>query len=226
MAILFMGTAGLVAFGFTLIFNNIQHLAIIVLVGLLTLGAIGCWLIIGFLGWRWFRNQNQHPTAPGYMPQQIPTNSPVAPLINVAPVRANWQVPPSYQAQLVPAVNLTPAEFEQEVAWVLGHRFGLQAEVIGKTNDGGIDVNLYDAAGVRVAIVQAKRYDTSKALNPGFLRELDSCKRRMNVPNAYLVTTAHFSLSVSQQAQQMGIYLIDGQLFESWRQSVYAVYPR
>jgi len=216
----------LVIIGLTLIISNIQHLVAMLVAAMLMLGAVMCWLIIAFIGWRWLRDRTGYMSVQRQQSPRYTTNSAsrepkqlIQPIVNtVPPIYSSFQ---TNQGPKIPSASLSPAQFEQEVAWVFGHRFGLRSEVVGKANDGGIDVKLYDSAGTLVGIIQAKRYDEHKALNPGFLRELDSCKRRMGVANAYLVTTARFSVAVCQQSQEMGINLVDGQLFESWRQSAY-----
>ena len=95
--------------------------------------------------------------------------------------------------------------------------------MVGRSKDGGIDVKLYDSGGTLVGIIQAKHYKEKKALSPSFLRELDSCKQRMGVERAYIVTTAHFSPAFRQQAQKMQIDLVDGAMFEEWRNRAYAL---
>lgn len=132
------------------------------------------------------------------------------------------QTPRSKKAEPQPgkltrAVNLSPSDFEEEVAWVFARLFSLKPQRVGGKGDGGIDINLYNDRGTLVGIVQAKRYGANKTLNPSFLRELDSCKRRLGVRRAFLVTTAQFSAETRQQAKNMGIDLVDGRLFEEWR---------
>ena len=216
--------AGGTALVAAVIVNNVQNLAAVVLAGVLAIGTLGCWGLVALLVWRWFNSNWRQRTsaAPPYM-NTVPQPSPVPTVHHSAGVRSP---PPQRGSALSPLSSLTAAQFEQEVAWVFSQRFGLRADVVGRSNDGGIDVNLYDVSNRRVAIIQAKHYDERKALNPGFLRELDSTKRRTGVPSAYLVTTARFSAAVSQQAEQMAINLVDGQLFDEWRRAAYAAYRR
>jgi HJR/Mrr/RecB family endonuclease len=107
--------------------------------------------------------------------------------------------------------SITPRDFEHEVAWVFGTLFALQAEVVGAAGDGGIDINLYDRSGMRVAIVQAKKY--SRTVPPSALRDLDSCRRRTGVRRAFLVTTGKFSKATHQAALGMKIDLVDGEKY-------------
>jgi len=192
------------------------NFATVVLVSITVIGAVIYWLLVGIFALRWLKGQrtykerleNNHTAMRAASPRlnEITVVSPTV----------------SGQRSLISAISLSPSQFEQEVAWIFSKRFHLQAEVVGKSNDGGIDVKLYDAGASLVAIIQAKRYDENKTLNPGFLRELDSCKRRMGVPRAYLVTTARFSADVRQQAEEMHIDLVDGRLFHEWRQQAHA----
>ena len=213
----FIGVMAVAAFALILILSNVRQFAVVVLVAGLGLGAIACWVIVGYVGWRWFRMRTVDNN-------RVSVQSLNAAL-PVAGVESKAAGPGVGQPNgLIPAASLTPAQFEEEVAWVLGNWFGLRAEVVGRSNDGGIDVKLYDTGGTLISIIQAKRYHENAALNPSFLRDLDSVKRRMGVANAYLVTTARFSEAVQQQAEEMHIYLVDGQLLESWRQKVYAMH--
>ncbi len=193
---------------------DVRKFAFIVLLGLLGIGSVAYWGIMSVVVWRWSKAREHRSRVSADALQTA----------QVMPSQAPKRIPSAIarQGKRVPAVTLSSSEFEQEVAWVFGSLFGLQAEVVGKSNDGGIDVKLYDPGGTLVAIIQAKRYDEKKALSPSFLRELDSCKRRMGVARAYLVTTAHFSPLMRQQAQEMHIDLVDGSTFEEWRQQAYA----
>ena len=194
---------------------DVRKYAFIVLLGLLGIGSVIYWFVISVVVWRWAR-------APARRSRVTPDALQTAhPLPNRAPRSVSSAI--SRRRGRVSCTAMTAAEFEQEVAWVFGTLFKLQAEVVGRSKDGGIDVKLYDSGGTLAGIIQAKRYDEKKALSPSFLRELDSCKRRMGVARAYLVTTAHFSPSFRQQAQEMQIDLLDGATFEEWRNRAYAV---
>jgi hypothetical protein len=134
--------------------------------------------------------------------------------------RTEYQLPQSDGASFLTeqrkASKLSPKEFEREVARVfeLLYPVPINAEVLGGAGDGGIDIKLYDKTGTLLGIIQAKKHDEQKALSPSFLRDLDSCKRRLGVRRAFLVTTARFSVDTSQQAKAMGIDLVDGTTFE------------
>lgn len=197
---------------------DVRNLGTMAVIGLVVIGAVIYWLAVGVAVWRWFKARERRTRV------SVKALNTARVVLNEKPKFVASTIARK-QSPRMSAVMLSPHEFEQEVAWVFSRLFGLKAEVVGKSNDGGIDVKLYDATGTLVAIIQAKRYDENKALNPGFLRELDSCKRRLGVPRAYLVTTARFSADVRQQAQEMHIDLVDGRLFEEWRQNAYASAP-
>ncbi len=193
---------------------DVRKFAFIVLLGLLGIGSVAYWGIMSVVVWRWSKARERRGR----------TSADALQTAQVMPDQAPKRIPSTIarQGKHIPAVTLSSAEFEQEVAWVFGTLFKLQAEVVGRANDGGIDVKLYDSGGTLVGIIQAKRYDEKKTLNPSFLRELDSCKRRMGVAHAYLVTTARFSADLRRQAEEMHIDLVDGSTFEEWRQQAYA----
>lgn len=105
--------------------------------------------------------------------------------------------------------TLSYADFEHEVARLFNVLTPYKAIVMGGAGDKGIDLQLLKD-GQLVGIVQCKKYDPSRMLQPGFIRELHSCKIDYNVDRAYLVTTAHFSNQSRREAERKGIILIDG----------------
>jgi hypothetical protein len=150
----------------------------------------------------------------------------MASLMELSTSKTAWQDDPNQpqqqqKGQLVPAARLTPTQFEREVAWVFSQLMPVKPQLVGGAGDGGIDIKLYADTGTLVGIVQAKRFNERQALNPSFLRDLDSCKRRLGVRRAFLVTTARYSPAVCEQAKEMGIDLVDGPLFEKWRKQAH-----
>lgn len=121
----------------------------------------------------------------------------------------------------VPAIRLTPAEFEHEVARVIGAQTGLDTRVVGGAGDAGVDVLVYRSGKV-VGVVQCKRYDPGKSLPPSHVREFKAVKDKYGVSAAYLVTTAYFTDASRHEAKLGGIKLIDGATFESMRQKAVA----
>lgn len=125
----------------------------------------------------------------------------------------------STEFEYVPAIRLTPSEFEQEVARVISAQLGLQTRVTGGRGDGGADVLVYRNGRV-VGVVQCKRYDPGRALPPQHIRELYAVKEKHAVSVAYLVTTTYFSRDSEDEARRLGIRLMSGQAFERLRQKL------
>jgi len=134
---------------------------------------------------------------------------------------------PEPERVLTPSHQLSPLEFEKEVALVLEQLRPVKAKLVGGMGDGGIDIELYDLeTQTRRVIVQCKRYAPNKAVPPSELRDLDSCRRRTGVRQALLVTTGRFSDQTRQDAKSWGIDLMDGAKFEEARMAAYRkLYP-
>lgn len=112
-----------------------------------------------------------------------------------------------------------PKEFEHLVARVFEKLCTaggkpVKAQVVGGAGDQGIDIKLWDSSNMLVGIVQVKRYNPNKTLDPNHLRAFDSVRRRTGVRKAYLVTTARFGAATIAEARDIKINLIDGQLFK------------
>ena len=117
--------------------------------------------------------------------------------------------------------DLTPREFEEEVARIIERRAGFRAVVCGGAGDCGVDIRIYK--GNRLAgIVQCKKYDPSKSLPPMFVREIATARAQQGVDVAYLVTTARFSEETRYLARTLGVRLIDGAELERLRARVYS----
>ena len=121
-------------------------------------------------------------------------------------------------------LNLTYAEFEHEVAWVVGTQVGgCTTRVIGGSGDKGVDVEMYDKAGHLRGIIQVKhRTDPTTTIPPGVIREMDSVKVRTGAELTYIVTNARFSDDSYELADKYGIVLLDGVKFERHRRHAYA----
>lgn len=121
-------------------------------------------------------------------------------------------------------MRLTPAEFEQEVAWVVGtYTKGATTEVVGGSGDGGIDINVYNDSHKLVGVVQVKhRTNPNEAIEPKEVQAMDSIKQRMELEHAWVVTNARFSGSTMDLGKRYGILLIDGVHFEKARRKAYA----
>jgi len=142
----------------------------------------------------------------------------------------DWSAQPDLGFASAPAtprppslISLTPKEFEHEIAFILRTlRPGYRIEVTGGAGDGGIDLTIYDPYGILLGIVQAKRYSPERYVSPSALRDLDSCRRRLGVRHALLVTTATFSQETWDAARAWDIALWDGEQLAHQRQVAYA----
>ena len=104
---------------------------------------------------------------------------------------------------------LSPAEFEDYVAYRIFERQGYQVHNTPNSKDGGIDIIITDSAGQQ-AIVQCKRYKGT--VGAATVRELYGTMMHANVGQAYLVTTGKFSREARQWCAGKPIGLIDGNL--------------
>lgn len=127
--------------------------------------------------------------------------------IDPAPPTIEFDIPPTAQVETLPR-SVSGQDFEHQVAWVLNATTPYKAVVVGGAGDGGVDIKVY-AAEQLVGIVQCKRYDMSRPLPPGHIRELYATKQQFGVKTAYLVTTTTFSKESEAEAQRLGIRLID-----------------
>lgn len=114
--------------------------------------------------------------------------------------------PPS---QAIAAPLSMPKAFEHEIAQLIQASTGKRTRVCGGAGDGGVDIEVLDAAGRVVGIVQCKAYLKGKALPPAPVRELYAVKIQRGMGSAYLVTTSHFSDGTRQEAEKLGIRIID-----------------
>ena len=122
-----------------------------------------------------------------------------------------------YRRQRLPAIAvakpgvadlyaLSPAEFEQYVAWLFRQK-GYNVKIRGRSGDHGVDLELARPGGPK-AIVQCKRYQ--KAVGPDVVRELFGTLVHEGAAHAFLVTTADISEAARQWARYKPITLIDG----------------
>ncbi len=123
-----------------------------------------------------------------------------------------------------PAHELSPEELENEIAWILQtlSKTG-RAELTGGQGDEGIDIKLFDQAGMLKTIVQVKRLRPDAYCKPTHLRDLDSCRRRLGVSKALLATTGRFSQKTTEDAATWNINLWDGAKIEEYRKKAYTL---
>lgn len=111
-------------------------------------------------------------------------------------------------------------EFEHEVATIINQLTGHQTEVCGGSDDGGIDVKVFNAQNRLIGIVQCKQFKPGKAVAPSYVRELNTVKHYHHVNVAYLVTTGRFTDKTMRLAKELGVRLIDGDRLNSMRRKI------
>ena len=108
-----------------------------------------------------------------------------------------------------PLDELFASQFEREIAWLFNTITPTKALVVGGAGDGGVDIELHQN-GKLVGIVQCKRYDPTRILQPDHVRAFYATKTQRGVNRAYLVTTARVSKATVNEAKKLGIQIMDG----------------
>jgi hypothetical protein len=106
--------------------------------------------------------------------------------------------------------GLSPSDFERVVAMLLQAQGYADVQLIGGANDRGVDITCRDADGDLIA-VQCKRYEPGKRIGALAIQHLTTMAFHRRVHRGMFVTTAAFTSSARQQAQEFDIELIDGQ---------------
>jgi len=108
---------------------------------------------------------------------------------------------------------LNPGQFEEYVADLFRIR-GYRSRVVGKTNDGGIDIQL-ERDGEK-SIAQCKRY--SKPVGSPAVRDFFGALSGSGAMLGYFVTTSKFTTEASRFARGKPIELVDGDRLNGWAQ--------
>jgi len=104
--------------------------------------------------------------------------------------------------------SLSYGEFEQYVAFLF-NKLGYQAEAVGKSRDGGVDV-VAKKDGVK-HYIQCKKYNSGNKVNLHDVRDFyGSLVDFLADSKGYFITTSSFTLEAEQFAKDKPIELIDG----------------
>jgi hypothetical protein len=109
-----------------------------------------------------------------------------------------------------PLTDLSPSDFEREVARLIEVLTGNKTEVCGASGDGGVDIKVYNEKKRLIGVIQCKRVNASKTVPPSVIRDLNTVKHQHQVNTAYLITTGRFSEDSQQLAKELGVRLIGG----------------
>lgn len=111
------------------------------------------------------------------------------------------------QKRLEQLLIMDPIEFEDFVGWMF-EKQGYSAKVTKKSGDHGIDLVLNKKG--KVSVVQVKRYQPSKKIGEGELRDFYGSFAGQNIERGFFVTTSDFTPSAVKWATQKPITLLDG----------------
>lgn len=152
------------------------------------------------------------------------STAPIAPLptfvappsVRVASPQATpvWASPPVQRTVHAPGIGdvlaLTPAQFEELTAILLGSIGFTAVQRTGKAGDLGADITCLDSQG-RTAIVQCKRYAPGSTIGTPVVQTfIGMMTVHHRVERGLIVTTVPFTQQAIDLARQHGIALIDG----------------
>lgn len=113
------------------------------------------------------------------------------------------------QSEGINLLDVDPFDFEDLIT-NLFRKMGYDAKTTQKTNDGGIDCELYSSDPILGGkfIVQVKRYKNN--IDIPKLREFESVLRNSDAMKGIFISTSSFSLQCEKFASENNIQLIDG----------------
>lgn len=161
------------------------------------------------------------PEPKPYIPPTTATVSNPGDEVRYQPTRG-YEPPPEYFWEVDAAKSRSNGksnaevgrEFEHEVARIINAVTKYKAIVVGGSGDGGVDIQLY--AGDKLAgIVECKRY--KGAVPPVYIRAFHTVKLQYGIPHAFIVTTGRFSSATREEAEALGIRLVDGKQLAKMR---------
>lgn len=156
--------------------------------------------------------RSRRRTKPKPPPRQSPVTSSRQ---SSAPVRLPR---PAVKSSVSPAVaslrylyeELTPTQFEQAVADLLGSRGYSNVRRVGGAGDRGVDITCVDPAG-RGVVVQCKQYHPDKNIGSRDMQNfLGVTTRLYRADRGLFVTTAGYTSEALTIAYETGIEIIDG----------------
>lgn len=104
--------------------------------------------------------------------------------------------------------HIEPLKFEELILKVF-EKFGFTGNLTPVTGDGGIDIFLYNANGLK-GIAQCKRYAESQTISAKDIREFLGSMIHVNAQFGYFITTTIFSEQAREFSKDKQFYLIDG----------------
>lgn len=98
------------------------------------------------------------------------------------------------------------AKFRQQVADVINEKTSYTARLADKQTD----IDVFKDSHHLIGLVRCKRHQPGRAIAPLFIHELKRVKDATGLKFVYLVTNGSFTEEARQEAEQVGIRLMDG----------------
>jgi hypothetical protein len=118
-------------------------------------------------------------------------------------------------------MRLNPTQFEHYVADLM-HMQGYKVKVVGRTADGGIDIQFRSPAGEK-GIAQVKRYNHENKVGVKHIREFRTVLRDSKADLGYFITSGRFTGPAMQEGRKnRNLELIDYQGLSDWMKAVKA----
>jgi len=116
-------------------------------------------------------------------------------------------------------------KFERDVAqYMKAKGFTVQHQSINKNGDGGVDVYAYHEAQDEIWAIQCKCYALNRPVGPNVIRELyGSLPRYPEGTRGIVVTTSNFTSGAIEEADSLGIALVNGEEFHHHQAQAQAV---
>lgn len=108
--------------------------------------------------------------------------------------------------------DLSPGEFENLVGAFFEKRGFRDVQVVGRTNDRGVDITAVATDG-GVHFIQCKRWRKGNNVGSPPIQRIDSMRRSRGATQAWLVTTSDFTREGLDEARITGVHAINGRTF-------------
>ena len=118
--------------------------------------------------------------------------------------------------------TMDPYEFERLIADYFRRRGFVNAEVIGRSGDRGVDVLATNING-ELELIQCKRYRAGNNVGSTAIQRVDSYMRSRHASKAWVITTSDFTPDGRDEARITNVTIING---EELLQSLELYYPR
>ena len=105
---------------------------------------------------------------------------------------------------------MTPADFERLIADYFMRRGFVNARVIGRTGDRGVDILATNTQG-ELELIQCKRYRSGNNIGSTPIQRVDSYMRSRHASRAWVITTSDFTPDGRDEARITNVIIMNGQ---------------